>query len=156
MRTHIQDLFRRYRHLTSPALTKVQLEKGHRVRISNLLTHPCSCCHHQWLDVFNKAKQGDERLNAVLERFGRLVDARRENIRMRRIVNDSLVRPSPHHFQLPQHTHFPPHTHRPGNTASSIAPSSLAAYSNQAYTTDRSLDSTHNHPTSPACSTSGA
>jgi hypothetical protein len=33
VRAHIQALFRRYRHLTSPVLTKVQLEKGHRVRI---------------------------------------------------------------------------------------------------------------------------
>jgi len=74
VRAHIQELFRRHRHLTSPVLTKVQLEKGHR-----------------WLDAFNKAKRGDERLQAVLERFGRLVEARRDNLRMRRIVNDSLA-----------------------------------------------------------------
>ncbi|KAI9430536.1 hypothetical protein H4582DRAFT_2086751 [Lactarius indigo] len=74
VRAHIQALFRRHRHLTSPVLTKVQLEKGHR-----------------WLDAFNRAKQGDERLRVVLERFGRLVDARRNNLRMRRIVDESLA-----------------------------------------------------------------
>ena len=95
MRAHIQELFRRYRHLTSPVLTKVQLEKGHRVRMftfSNWRRYD-SRCHGQWLDEFNKAKRGDERLRAVLERFGRLVDARRDNLRMRQIVNDALVRP---------------------------------------------------------------
>ncbi|KAH9171282.1 hypothetical protein EDB89DRAFT_1852620 [Lactarius sanguifluus] len=74
IRAHIQDLFRRHRHLTSPVLTKVQLEKGHR-----------------WLDAFNQAQKGDERLRAVLERFGRLIDARRNNLRMKRIVDDSLA-----------------------------------------------------------------
>ncbi|KAH8984458.1 hypothetical protein EDB92DRAFT_1488513 [Lactarius akahatsu] len=74
VRAHIQELFRRHRHLTSPVLTKVQLEKGHR-----------------WLDAFNQAQKGDERLRAVLERFGRLIDARRNNLRMRRIVDDSLA-----------------------------------------------------------------
>ncbi|KAI9448814.1 hypothetical protein BJY52DRAFT_1310440 [Lactarius psammicola] len=74
VRAHIQALFRKYRHLTSPVLTKVQLEKGHR-----------------WLDAFNQAKQGDERLHAVLERFGRLIEARQHNLRMKRIVDDSLA-----------------------------------------------------------------
>jgi hypothetical protein len=36
VRAHIQSLFHKYRHLTSPVLTKVQLEKGYRVRFSNL------------------------------------------------------------------------------------------------------------------------
>ncbi|KAH9057484.1 hypothetical protein EDB87DRAFT_1565130 [Lactarius vividus] len=74
VRAHIQQLFRKHRHLTSPVLTKVQLEKGHR-----------------WLDAFNQAQKGDQRLRAVLERFGRLIDARRNNLRMRRIVDDSLA-----------------------------------------------------------------
>src|SRR6266852_6841841 len=32
VRSHIQVLFREHRHLTSPALTRTQLEKGQRVR----------------------------------------------------------------------------------------------------------------------------
>ena len=36
VRSHIQALFREQRHLTSPALTRTQLEKGNRVRT----THP--------------------------------------------------------------------------------------------------------------------
>ena len=55
--------------------------------------------HEQWLDAFHKAKQGDEHLCSVLERFGRLICARRVNERMRRIVNDSLVRHFPFPFQ---------------------------------------------------------
>ncbi|KAI0299689.1 hypothetical protein B0F90DRAFT_1574016, partial [Multifurca ochricompacta] len=73
VRSHVRELFRIYRHLTSPFLTRIQLEKGHR-----------------WLDVFNKAKKGDEHLCTVLERFGRLISARRDHHRIRRIVNDSL------------------------------------------------------------------
>lgn len=48
---------------------------------------------NQWLDVFEKAKQGDEHLRSVLERFERLICARRDHDRMARIVDDSLVRP---------------------------------------------------------------
>jgi hypothetical protein len=50
---------------------------------------------NQWLDVFEKAKQGDEHLRSVLERFERLICARRDHDRMARIVDDSLVRPVP-------------------------------------------------------------
>jgi hypothetical protein len=49
----------------------------------------------QWLDAFRKAERGDERLRSVLQRFGRLIVARRDNTKMRSIVNDALVRPSP-------------------------------------------------------------
>jgi hypothetical protein len=38
VRSHIQVLFREHRHLTSPALTKTQLEKGERVRAIHPLT----------------------------------------------------------------------------------------------------------------------
>ena len=85
------------------------------------LTCSCSPCQGQWLDAFNKAKQGDERLYAVLERFGRLVEARRDNLRMRQIVNDSLVRPILTFFNSPNTSlpiglatpsHQPPHRHR--------------------------------------------
>ena len=37
MRSHVQALFRKHRHLTSPALTKIQLEKGQRVRFTYLI-----------------------------------------------------------------------------------------------------------------------
>jgi hypothetical protein len=52
----------------------------------------------QWLDVFGKAKQGDEHLRTVLQRFERLICARRDNDKMARMVNESLVRPV---FPLP-------------------------------------------------------
>jgi hypothetical protein len=48
--------------------------------------------HEQWLHAFHKAKQGDEHLRSVMERFERLIDARRVNMRMQEMVNDSLVR----------------------------------------------------------------
>ena len=35
VRSHVHALFREHRHLTSPALTKIQLEKGQRVRKQN-------------------------------------------------------------------------------------------------------------------------
>ncbi|KAI9509477.1 hypothetical protein F5148DRAFT_1282977 [Russula earlei] len=73
IRSHIQTLFHDQRHLTSPALTKTQLEKGQR-----------------WLDSFKKARQGDEYLRSVLQRFERLVVAHRNLARMCGIVNDSL------------------------------------------------------------------
>jgi hypothetical protein len=59
------------------------------------------CClffHEQWLDAFHKAKQGDEHLRSVMERFGRLIDARRANRKMQEMVNDSLVRSFVHFF----------------------------------------------------------
>ncbi|KAI0260680.1 hypothetical protein BC834DRAFT_534795 [Gloeopeniophorella convolvens] len=74
VRSRIQELFQKHRHLTSPALTKAQLEKGYR-----------------WLDLFHQAKRGDEHLQAVLERYERLIVARREHHRMARIVNEALA-----------------------------------------------------------------
>jgi hypothetical protein len=101
VRSHIQLLFRDSRHLTSPALTKILLERGYRVRITYHYTRTRRLyCHEQWLDAFHKARHGDEHLRAVIDRFGRLIDARRANNRMRRIVNDYLVRLSLIHFNL--------------------------------------------------------
>lgn len=73
VRSHIRVLFREHRHLTSPALTRTQLEKGQR-----------------WLDIFEKAKQGDEHQRSVLQRFERLICARRNHNKMARIVDDYL------------------------------------------------------------------
>lgn len=43
VQSHVRALFREHRHLTSPALTKIQLEKGQRVRIKKkkkIPSHP--------------------------------------------------------------------------------------------------------------------
>lgn len=87
-------LFRKHRHLTSPALTKTQLEKGQRVRAVHPRnkTRVTDSAMTQWLDVFERAKQGDGHLRSVLQRFERLICARRDHDRMARIVDESLVR----------------------------------------------------------------
>ena len=133
VRSHIQALFRKHRHLTSPALTRTQLEKGQRVRTTHLLTKARrdSFCYDQLLDAFEKAKQGDEHLRSVLQRFERLICARRDHTSMTRIVNDFLVCP-PFFLSLTPRT---TESRSLGTTVFSTAPFSLPPSLSRPYTT---------------------
>ena len=45
----------------------------------------------QWLDVFKRAHEGDVRLRRVLERYGSMIAARRENEKWKQLVRNQLV-----------------------------------------------------------------
>jgi hypothetical protein len=87
----------------------------------------------QWLGVFEKAKRGDEHLRAVLQRFERLICARRDHDKMARVVDDSLVRTV---LSLASDPPRKPKFHSLGTIVLSTVPFSLPPLLSQAYTTD--------------------
>lgn len=92
----------------------------------------------QWLELFTKAKQGDERLQAVLGRYNRMIGVKREKEHWKRILRDELVR-LPHAFSLRNLTYPPIHPHptRHGNKSCATGPSSQGRTSARPYTTAR-------------------
>ncbi|KAH7882917.1 hypothetical protein F5I97DRAFT_1938831 [Phlebopus sp. FC_14] len=56
----ISMIFRENQHTVSPRLTRQQLKQGHK-----------------WLRIFRKAQRGDTRLQAVLDRYDRMIAAKR-------------------------------------------------------------------------------
>ncbi|TFK52819.1 hypothetical protein OE88DRAFT_1656428 [Heliocybe sulcata] len=108
IRNRIQRLFRDKRSLNSPRAAKEQLVKGHR-----------------WLDIFRRAKEGDERLQRVLDRYNRLLAIRsgkehwrdllldakayQEKLRRRPIMTGSFIRPSIFNRALPRLSPQPDH-----------------------------------------------
>ena len=106
---------------------------------------PVAHSFHQWLDAFRKAEQGDEHQRSVLQRFGRLIGARRDHDRMRSIVNDSLVRPLLLPSQAPDICNHI--FHSLGNTVSSTVLYSQPPSSSLAYTMGPSHGSNPNRTT---------
>lgn len=48
-------------------------------------------CTAQWNDIFAAAQQGDTRLQRVLERYSRMISAKKRNDRMAEIVEEEVV-----------------------------------------------------------------
>ena len=82
-------LFRKNEHLTSPAATRVQLLKGHKV--TTPLPHSLSYLTSQWLDTFIRARDGDTKLRAILLRYDNTLAAKREKERWKHIFRAELV-----------------------------------------------------------------
>ncbi|KAF7977210.1 hypothetical protein HWV62_4473 [Athelia sp. TMB] len=101
IRFRVRTLFRRNEHLTSPTATRVELLRGHK-----------------WLDAFQKARQGDTRLQGILARYDKLLHAKREKerwkktfleawkwqqkLRNRPILTGAYLRPTPFNRALPR------------------------------------------------------
>ena len=66
----------------------------------------------KWLDIFSRAKKGDEHLQAVLQRYSRLVVAKRENEEFKDILRREAVSSPPILTSL-YHISYPG-TDRPG------------------------------------------
>ncbi|KAG8951688.1 hypothetical protein FRC04_005709 [Tulasnella sp. 424] len=94
-------VFRKFRHLTSPQATRVQLLTGYK-----------------WLGVFTSAKHGDQYWASVLDRYSKLLGAKRkkeltdaalydemewqEKLRNRPILTGGILRPSKSNKPLPR------------------------------------------------------
>ncbi|TFK39489.1 hypothetical protein BDQ12DRAFT_57975 [Crucibulum laeve] len=101
IRDRIQLLFRKNQHLTGTERTKEALEKGYK-----------------WLDMFTKAREGDEHLQLVLDRWSRILAVRadkaywrglalrevewREKLRNRPILTGGYLLPSLSNGPLPR------------------------------------------------------
>ncbi|KAJ3551122.1 hypothetical protein NM688_g4914 [Phlebia brevispora] len=70
----IRGQFWRYRHLTSPADTKNKLLKFHR-----------------WLDIFVKAKQGDQQSWDLLRRYARMLEVRKQKDKFAQMLCDDMM-----------------------------------------------------------------
>ncbi|KZT43782.1 hypothetical protein SISSUDRAFT_1124464 [Sistotremastrum suecicum HHB10207 ss-3] len=69
VRWRVTTMFRQKRGETSPAATKAFLTRM-----------------HEWLDLFVRCKNGDDRLNSVMQRYGRMIAAKREKVQMMGIL----------------------------------------------------------------------
>ncbi|KAF8839719.1 hypothetical protein BDN67DRAFT_952994 [Paxillus ammoniavirescens] len=69
----IAALFRQNRHTIQAHVAREQLMRGHK-----------------WLDMFVRAKQGDARLGAVLDRYDRMIAAKRDKAEFPRLVREAL------------------------------------------------------------------
>ncbi|KAF9783208.1 hypothetical protein BJ322DRAFT_141431 [Thelephora terrestris] len=74
IRFRIRMIFQKNKSLTSPAATKLELQKGYR-----------------WLDVFRRAHQGDIKLQRILERYGSMIAAKRENEKWKQLIKNQLM-----------------------------------------------------------------
>ncbi|KIJ58426.1 hypothetical protein HYDPIDRAFT_113204 [Hydnomerulius pinastri MD-312] len=70
----IGTLFRQNRHTIQAHVAKEQLVQGHR-----------------WLDIFIRAKEGDTRLRAVLDRYERMIQAKCEKEHFREVVRETIA-----------------------------------------------------------------
>ncbi|KAL4076834.1 hypothetical protein V8B97DRAFT_2022103 [Scleroderma yunnanense] len=70
IRHQIRTLFRENRQITSGQATKEQLQQGHK-----------------WLDVLKRARAGDTRLQAILDRVDRIVAVKREEEKWRACIH---------------------------------------------------------------------
>ncbi|KAF9242299.1 hypothetical protein BU15DRAFT_44029, partial [Melanogaster broomeanus] len=69
----ISTIFKRNQHTFQAHIAKEQLIQGHR-----------------WLDIFIHAKQGDARRRALLDRYDRMIAAKRDRAEFRRLVREAL------------------------------------------------------------------
>ncbi|KAI6145213.1 hypothetical protein BKA82DRAFT_4171063 [Pisolithus tinctorius] len=108
VRDRVRALFRENRHTTSAVQATKQLSQGHK-----------------WLDAFRSAKAGDTKLQAILDRYDRILAVRREEDRWRerihqvfkeeasarahRIHKGSFIRQSLYNKLLPRVTPQPEH-----------------------------------------------
>jgi hypothetical protein len=65
--------------------------KGHKVRDFHLFSANL-LIFFQWLEIFTRANQGDEKLQAILLRYDRFIAARLEKQRWKRIFLNEAVR----------------------------------------------------------------
>ncbi|TCD70884.1 hypothetical protein EIP91_001192 [Steccherinum ochraceum] len=73
VRWRIRRVFEQFRHLTTPRLARPQLLK-----------------YHKWLDTFIKAKEGDVYYRAVLQRYSRMVVAKRDKEDFKQMVREAF------------------------------------------------------------------
>ncbi|KAI0926818.1 hypothetical protein AcV5_007506 [Taiwanofungus camphoratus] len=108
VRRRVKELFRYGKSLRRAGDARRALETGHR-----------------WADIFAKAKQGDARLQAILQRYSRMLVAKREKekmedmlreamewqekLRTRPILTGAYLRPSIFNGPLPQMKPLPLH-----------------------------------------------
>jgi hypothetical protein len=120
-------LFRRNQHLTSPATTRKELIKAHKVCVLFRLTCLIIPAHLlQWLDAFVKAREGDQKLCAVLRRYDRMLAAKREKERWKDIFRREMVRAPLLVFLLTQPSKSFFFAKRNGKKRCETAPSSRA------------------------------
>ncbi|KZP21427.1 hypothetical protein FIBSPDRAFT_953685 [Athelia psychrophila] len=82
IRFRVRVLLRQNEHLTSPAVARAELLKGHK-----------------WLDTFHKARRGDTNLQRVLARYERVLHAKRDvKTASANSLNGNQSRPQPIHI----------------------------------------------------------
>ncbi|KAG6333597.1 hypothetical protein ID866_5497 [Astraeus odoratus] len=70
VRDRIRELFRENRYITSARAAKERLAQGHK-----------------WLDTFQRAKAGDAKLRAILDRYDRMIAVKREEQMWRECIH---------------------------------------------------------------------
>ncbi|KAG6380117.1 hypothetical protein JVT61DRAFT_8204 [Boletus reticuloceps] len=116
----IRTLFEAKRHTIQAHVAKAHLERAYQVRfvIASTTSRPSYSALAQWLDKFVRAKQGDAYLQAVLDRYDRMITSKRERrvfgrlvrealedqarLRTRTIFKGSFMRPTLYHRLLPR------------------------------------------------------
>ncbi|KAF9224745.1 hypothetical protein BS17DRAFT_702366 [Gyrodon lividus] len=76
----ISSLFRQNRHTIQAHVAREQLVQGHKASPASRL----------WLGIFVRAKQGDASLRALLDRYDRMIAAKRDKAEFRRLVREAL------------------------------------------------------------------
>jgi hypothetical protein len=123
-RFRIAMLFRKHKFLTGVAETRKQLDIGHKVRsestclsifVSTLIRF------FQWLEVFLKAKEGDTRLQLIMDRYERMIGVKREKEHWKYIIKKAFVSLSHSGAFVTFSIMIIPH--RPGKKSFAAAPS---------------------------------
>uniref|UniRef100_A0A0W0FC54 Complex 1 LYR protein domain-containing protein n=1 Tax=Moniliophthora roreri TaxID=221103 RepID=A0A0W0FC54_MONRR len=74
IRFRIRKLFRKHQHLTSTTQTKQALETGYK-----------------WLNIFQQARAGDAKWQAVLQRYDRCIESKIEQEHLSKMLDDELA-----------------------------------------------------------------
>lgn len=93
IRWRIRKVFERYRHLTGTDKTIQLLRQGYKVGRTIVII--CEGVHlnvSQYLDAFRKARAGDVYLQNVLERYSRLIAAKRWKEKWKQVLREEIVR----------------------------------------------------------------
>jgi hypothetical protein len=91
-RFRITMLFRKHKSLTGVTETRKQLDIGHKVRSTCLSRFDTTLIRSfQWFEVFLKAKEGDTRLQLIVDRYERMIGARREKEYWKHIIKKAFV-----------------------------------------------------------------
>jgi hypothetical protein len=121
-RFRITMLFRKHKGLTGVTETRKQLDIGHKVRSTCLSLSSSRLIRLlQWLEAFLKAKEGDTRLRSIVDRYERMIGAKREKEHWKSIIKQAYVSLSYSRAFATFSTMIIPH--RPGKTGFAAAPS---------------------------------
>ena len=88
----LRRLFEKNRSLTGTHRTIKVLKMGYKVRAFAIFFPDSAERLVQWLDTFKRARDGDKHLQAVLQRYSRMIAAKREKENWKQVMREEWVR----------------------------------------------------------------